>query len=282
MGVHSGEIGIGPTEVLGLRVSVAALARVTLPHPETEQKMLALERKATFRLDGAQGEVIAQPFGGGVRILQPERLCEQMGDFHYDSLRSREEQDFRILIRGADWNQFKQFCLSAFRAAVAENGGDAAVLEADPARELAEEFEDTLQVALSAAQYRLKPLELLVENEPVPTHSPRAPLLPTVRIYVVDEADLLDAGLIRRVQANSTEVSDEELAERAAAQAQQSGRGRANAALTLAVEELTEAYRSLPAERRSETITFRGHRLAGNTSAVLGSTCAPIYERFLL
>jgi len=281
MRAQSGEIGVGPTEALCLRVSVAALARVVFPHPESGQNLLALERKATLRAAAREEAlVIAQPFGGGLRILRPDVLLEQVGDFHYDSLRSREEQDFRILIRPADWGAFKQFCLNAFRAAIAGEGGLLPVLEADPARELAEEFQDTLQAALSPAQYRLHPLEMRVEDEPAPSHSPRAANLPTVRIYNVFEAVLTDAALIERVQASSAGISDEELARQAVEDARQGGRGRANAALALPVEQVRAACESRLPENRDGAIRVAGHALAGNVSAVLGKYDAPGLERF--
>ena len=43
------EIGVGPTEDLSLRVSVATLVRVLFENRDDGDLMLALERKATVR-----------------------------------------------------------------------------------------------------------------------------------------------------------------------------------------------------------------------------------------
>jgi hypothetical protein len=56
-----------------------------------------LERKATLREDKV--EVKSQPFGGAIRILDLDTIHDMIGDFHFDSERSRTEQDFRLFIR---------------------------------------------------------------------------------------------------------------------------------------------------------------------------------------
>jgi len=56
-----------------LRVSIATSNQVIFPHPENGTLMLALERKATVLKDG-NVNVRAQPFGGGVKILNPKSL----------------------------------------------------------------------------------------------------------------------------------------------------------------------------------------------------------------
>src|SRR5689334_22995355 len=105
--------GIGPTEQLSLRVSVATLSRVLFEHPGHGDVMLALERKATAH-ESENGPVVkvkSQPFGGAVRILDLRGLRDLIGDFHFDSERSRSEQDFRIFIRPADWSTVREFCI---------------------------------------------------------------------------------------------------------------------------------------------------------------------------
>src|SRR5688500_5254820 len=99
------EIGVGETEELRLRVSVATLVRVLFENPRGRDVMLALERKATLLQDesGHGVEVIAQPFGGAIRLLDPKALRDLIGDFHFDSEESRSEQDFRIFIRPSAW-----------------------------------------------------------------------------------------------------------------------------------------------------------------------------------
>ncbi len=79
--------GIGATPDLSLRVSVATLARVVFKHPLTGELMLALERKATLHENKI--EVKSQPFGGAIRILDVDAIHDLIGDFHFDSKRSR-------------------------------------------------------------------------------------------------------------------------------------------------------------------------------------------------
>lgn len=272
------DIAIGPTEDLRLRVSAATLVRVTFPHPDSGAAMLALERKAAFKPVAKRKTitVIAQPFGGGIRIHQPADLLAQIGIFHFDSPRSKDEQDFRILIRPADWDAVKRCCLSAFRA------GRAAFLETDPMRELAEEFNDALQAALSPTQFRLKPLELLVENKSVHTHNLRAANLPTVRIYAIFEAQLVDPALILRLLANSMDITDQHLIEMAENDKRQNNKGRSNGVLTMPVDLITKMYQDLPPERRNNPIIAEGRYLEGNVAAILPEVFVPKYERFSL
>lgn len=88
--VTNPDIGFGPTEKLNLRVSVAALAKVMLIHPQDGRPMLVLERTAALHeVDGRQLAVVkAKPFGGGIRLNRPEALQALIGDFHFDSWRS--------------------------------------------------------------------------------------------------------------------------------------------------------------------------------------------------
>jgi len=98
---------------LNLRVSVAALARVLLDDFESGRTLLALERTATLieGVGGPRASVRAKPFGGGVRLRDLDTLRAAIGDFRFDSARSQEEADFRVLIREADWPQVQAFCL---------------------------------------------------------------------------------------------------------------------------------------------------------------------------
>ena len=72
--------------------------------------MLALERKATVLEDGGVS-VLAQPFGGGIRILDPTSLQKIAGEIQFDSERSKRDQDFRILIPPSKWEAVKRYCL---------------------------------------------------------------------------------------------------------------------------------------------------------------------------
>ena len=71
MTVNPDEIGVGATDELSLRVSVATLVRVLFKNPNNDELMLALERKATLRrtAEGGAVRVKSQPYGGGIRIL---------------------------------------------------------------------------------------------------------------------------------------------------------------------------------------------------------------------
>ena len=201
--------GVGATKELSLRVSVATLVRVVFKGPEDGDLRLALERKATLRT-GENGRLVgvnAQPFGGAIRIRDLERLHDLTGDFHFDSERSQSEQDFRIFIRPSNWGVVREFCLQHLSRV-----GDS-VLETDPRRELAEEFADALKISLKPAQY--------IHNRGYPT----------ARIYRVFEADILDTSLARAMLANSESISNQDLCKLAEQDAQNGGKGRANAVL---------------------------------------------------
>ncbi len=93
-----------------LRASVATYNQVIFPNPEDGIMMLALERRATVRKDGSVS-IRSQPFGGGVRILNPAPLQAIIGKIQFDSERSKQEQDFRILIPSSKWELIKEYCL---------------------------------------------------------------------------------------------------------------------------------------------------------------------------
>jgi hypothetical protein len=67
--------------------------------------MLVLEREATLH-ETENGHVIqikSQPFGGAIRILDPTKRYNLIGEFQFDSEHSRAEQDFRIFVRSSAW-----------------------------------------------------------------------------------------------------------------------------------------------------------------------------------
>jgi hypothetical protein len=59
------------------------------------------------------------------------------------------------------------------------------ILDSRPGRELAEEFEDTLDVRMNQDQYRLRPRGIIVEDLPGETGNVPTAGLPTVKIYNV-------------------------------------------------------------------------------------------------
>ncbi len=145
-----------------LRVSVATYNRVIFPHPDDGGMMLALERKGTVMKDGSV-RVMSQPFGGGIRILNPTALQKIIGSIQFDSERSKEEKDFRILIPPSKWELIKEYCLYH----LAFEDDEDIDLEAEPDRELTEEFLETINVKINPGQYSVEPMGFVIENSPV-------------------------------------------------------------------------------------------------------------------
>ena len=233
--------------------------------------MLALERKATA--DGKSVHVRAQPFGGGVRILDPAPLRELLGEIRYDSERSSSEQDFRILIPPARWESVKQHCLHHLQMP------DGGALESLPDRELAEEFMENLQVSLKPEQYAIEPLGFVIEDKPLPTQNAYAPGQLTVRIYRIFEVQLTDPALGSTLLAASQAYADQDLAQLALQDFQNGGRGRANSVLTLPLPAVEETYLALPFEQRFTKIEVDGHRLDESVLAILADVDVPQYQR---
>lgn len=268
------DIGVGPTDELSLRVSVASLARVTFEKPGDGKAMLALERKVTFLPSEGYAILKTQPFGGALRIHNLLPLKEIIGDFHFDSHRSRTERDFRIYIRPAAWSRLRDFCLEQFGSP--ERG----VLESIPDRELAEEFKDALGIDLSPDQYRGRALWTILENEPAPTGNIHAPDKPTVRIYLVFEVRITDTALVDAMISNSRRYSNRDLQSLANADAREGGKnGRANAFLIVPMEALISFYHAMSPERRNTPATFDGFLLEPNVTAILDRVLASKYQR---
>ena len=224
------------TNDFDLRVSVATLVRVIFTGAEENAPMLALERKATYHESLQCAVVKAQPFGGAVRINDIPRLEKVTGGFQFDSERSRSERDFRILIRAKAWEAVKAFCRDQFQSS------DEAALETSPARELGEELFDSLGVQLHPDQYRCRPLWTVTEDDPSPTANWRAARQPTVRLYRIFEARILDPGLWRVIRANSAERSNDDLQQLAMQDWRGNGRGRANACIALPMVAVRRFY----------------------------------------
>jgi hypothetical protein len=255
------------------RVSVATLNRVLFPHPQDGTLMLALERKATVGGAGADNtRVRAQPFGGAVRILNPTRLRQLLGEITFDSQRTRSEQDFRILIPPAEWQAVKQYCLQHL-----ENPDDAD-LEAVPQRELIEEFADALSLGLEPDQYTCQPGGFVIENDPAPTDNVHVPGQPTVRLYRIFEVHLLDESLCTAMLTNSRRYSDQDLARFALQDFQSGGRGCANAVLALPLSLIAGSYLARPPEMRFQAITIENHQQHVSVLAVLEDVAVPQYQ----
>lgn len=258
-----------------LRVSVATLDRVVFQSPCDGTLMLALERKATL-LEGADGNSVcvrAQPFGGAVHLHNSDALRDLIGDFQFDSERSRIQQDFRILIRPTDWAAVKQFCLHHLQ------NGDGTVLESDPSRELVEEFGECLQVDLRPSQYVYRPVGVVVENDPTPTDNVFSRGLPTVRVYRIFDVRITDDSLCRAVLNASESCSDAALQALAIKDAHIRRRGWANAVLTLPLKRVYDYYLGITPESRYTAGFIEGHQLDISVMALFEDVEVPQFQR---
>jgi hypothetical protein len=241
-----------------LRVSVATYNKVLFPNPENGMAMLALERKATALKDGSVN-VRAQPFGGGVKILNPKSLKEVIGEIQFDSDRSKQEQDFRILIQPSQWDAVKQYCLKHLEDPTGLE------LESAPDRELAEEFEEGMGVILKSSQYTVQATGIVIENIPVWTENWYAGGFPTVRVYRTYKVEIVDGILCQNLVDTSWQVSDEMLGKHAL----ENGMGRANSVLALPLHRVREAFLALPLEKRFTKIDTDHHKLEKSVLVVL-------------
>lgn len=251
-----------------LRVSAATYDQVVFQHPEKDITMLALERKATVLQDG-RVYVRAQPFGGGVKILNPKPLEDLIGEIQFDSERSRQEQDFRILIQPSQWEAVKQYCLLHLQD---PNGLE---LESVPDRELVEEFEETMGIHLKPSQYAAEPTGFVIEDNPVWTENWYARGFLTVRVYRIYQVKLVDVDLCQTLMDISQRVSDEDLGKRAL----ENGNGRANSVIALPLESVQRPFLTLPPEKRFTKIKVDHHTLDESVLAVLGDVEVPQYQR---
>jgi len=258
-----------------LRVSVATLVRVVFKYPLDGGMMLALERRATLRQ--AENEPVikvkSQPFGGAIRILDVDAIHDLIGDFHFDSERSRAEQDFRIFIRPSSWSTLREFCIEHIKH------DDDPILETDPARELTEEFTETLKINLQPRQYISKSVAIVVENKEAPTDNIHAIGIPTVRVYRIFEAHIAESALAHLMVTNSNGISHNDLCELALADFHNGGKGWANAILTLPLEQITEAYKTMQPKERNTPILFGKHYLDETVSAILDEVPVPKYQQ---
>jgi hypothetical protein len=266
---------IGATDELSLRVSIATLMRVVFEHPVTGEWMLALERKATLRKAEHEHivEVKSQPFGGAIRILEVDAIHNLIGDFHFDSEYSRDKLDFRLFIRPSSWSVLREFCIQHLSHI------DDPILETHPSRELIEEFIDTLKMSLKPQQFNYKPVATIVENEPAPTNNIHATGIPTVRVYRIFEAHIVESSLRQSMLTNSESIFHNDLCELALDDFQKGGRGRANAMLTLPLRQITEAYRAMSPTERNAPILFSRHYLGETVSVILDEVHAQKYQR---
>lgn len=268
------EIGVGATGELSLRVSVATLVRVLFKNPNDDELMLALERKATLRrtAEGGAVRVKSQPFGGAIRIFDLGTVHDLVDGFHFDSERSRAEQDFRIFIRPSSWSTLREFCLQHIVL------DDDLILETSPSRELVEEFAETLGVDLRPEQYVSQPVTTIVENRVISTENIYSPGTPTVRLYRIYEATITDLFLPHAILRHGNDLSHQRLCELAIADGQDGGKGKANSVLTLPWERLLSVYRAMVPAERNIPMVFEGNRLDSTVAAILEEIAVPRYQ----
>jgi hypothetical protein len=266
---------VGATRTLSMRVSVATLVRVLLPHPENGERMLALERKAIGKPGRSENavDVTVQPFGGAVRLVNPQAVHERTGDFQFDSARSMIERDFRIFIEPARWPNLRDFVLDQFIQ------GDEGVLDASPERELAEEFFDALKVQLAGEDYTWRAAGSVLEDQPAATDNPRAAGQATVRIYRVFEAHLTKPGLCEALLGNSAGVSKRDLVAQALMDMHSGGWGRANGVLVLPLKAVRDFYEAMPLAARGQSAWYGEHRLEATVAAVVDGVAVPQYQK---
>jgi len=267
--------GIGATRKLSLRVSVATLAKVIFEHPRDGELMLALERKATLHeaKTGGLVEVKSQPFGGAISIKKLSMMRDSIGNFHFDSERSRSEQDFRIFICPSDRELVREFCIQHFSRV------DSPVLETDPGRELAEEFSDALGINLKPEQYFQKPITTFVEDDPAPTENIHAKGVLTARVYRVFEVRIVDSSLTHILMTNSESLSHQDLCRLALVDVRDGRKGRANAILALPLKRITDHYLSMSPEKRNVPVLFENNWLDETVPLVLEDITVPKYQR---
>ena len=257
--------GAGPTKELSIRVSVASLVRVLFKNPSDGNMMIALERTATLIKNAVHSVVVvkAKPFGGAVRILKIMQFKELVGDFHFDSERSSEEQDFRIQIHRNSWEKVKDICKEHLK------NNRTAIIEISPVRELSEEFYDCLRVKISPEDYDLKTGGLKTEDRLTPTDNIHAPGVPTNRVYFIFEAVLKNPRMIEMIMDNTRYFSDQDLEKKAWEDAKNGGKGRANAVLALYLAKLEEFYRSNQNKIHQTPLLHEGYQLDTNVQMIL-------------
>jgi hypothetical protein len=257
-----------------LRASVATYNQVIFQHPEDRTMMLALERKATVLKDGSVS-VESQPFGGGIRILNPAPLQKIIGKIEFDSERSKQEQDFRILIPRSKWELIKEYTLHHLEL----DDEDDIELESGPDRELTEEFMETINVKLHPSQYTVQPLGFVIENSPVQSKNDYSRGQLTVHLYRVFRVEMIDPILCRVMFGISQLYTDPDLAELALKDSEHGGLGRANTILTLPLKTVRDAYLALPPEARYKKIVIDHHELDESVLAILEGIDVPQYQR---
>jgi hypothetical protein len=101
----------------------------------------------------------------------------------------------------------------------------------------------------------------------------------TTRIYRIFETHILDPALISAMLKNSEHYSRDDLRELALEDAQNGGKGWANAVLTLPLNQISALYLATPPEARDGPVSFEDHQLDETVAAVLEGIPVPKYRR---
>jgi hypothetical protein len=207
--------------------------------------------------------------------LNPAPLQKIIGKIQFDSERSKQEQDFRILIPASKWELIKQYSLHHLTL----DDDDDIELESGPDRELTEEFMETINVKLNPGQYKVQPMGFVIENSPVQSRNDYARGRLTVRLYRIFRVEIIEPILCRIMSGISQLYSDQDLADLALQDAEHGGLGRANTILTLPLSSVRNAYLALPPAERYNKIVIDDHALEESVLAILDGIDVPQYQR---
>ena len=145
-----------------LRASVATYNQVIFPNPENGMNDAGIGTQSNGA-EGWQRQHSVTALWRRDPILNPTPLQAIIGKIQFDSERSKQEQDFRILIPPSKWELIKDYCLHHLEFEEEED----IELEFEPDRELTEEFMEAINVKLNPGQYTVQPLGFVIENNPV-------------------------------------------------------------------------------------------------------------------
>ena len=119
----------------------------------------------------------------------------------------------------------------------------------------------------------------VVENDPTPTDNVHAEGFLTVRVYRIFEVILSDSTLIDTMLANSEMISNQKLCKLALKDAQNGGKGRANAILALPLNQIHALYSTVPFIERNTAVFIEQNLLDRSVMAILDNLTEPTYQR---
>jgi hypothetical protein len=90
---------------------------------------------------------------------------------------------------------------------------------------------------------------------------------------------IVDLALARAMLQNSLGISNQDLTALALADAQNGGKGRANAVLALPIQHIREAYLAMSPEDRNAPILLENNRLDETVPALFEGISVPKYQK---